>query len=47
MRTCRGNYQGPEPPRLATLKYAAMLGAPYVDCEYKAATFFFASGWLF
>lgn len=39
----RGNYGGPEAPRLATLKYAAMKGAPYVDVEYKAANLFFAS----
>jgi len=37
-----GNYAGPEPERLATLKYAALLGAPYVDVEYKAAHLFFA-----
>eukprot|EP00798_Chlamydomonas_sp_ICE-L_P001722 gene1722-33130_t len=46
--TCRakwegGNYGGAEAERLATLKYAAMLGAPYVDVEYLAAPFFFAS----
>lgn len=40
--TCRGNYEGPEPQRLATLKYAALSGAPYVDVEYKAAHLFFA-----
>jgi hypothetical protein len=39
----RGNYEGPEPPRLATLKFAALKGAPYVDVEYKAAPLFFAS----
>eukprot|EP00197_Chlamydomonas_leiostraca_P004102 CAMPEP_0202872118 /NCGR_PEP_ID=MMETSP1391-20130828/20452_1 /ASSEMBLY_ACC=CAM_ASM_000867 /TAXON_ID=1034604 /ORGANISM="Chlamydomonas leiostraca, Strain SAG 11-49" /LENGTH=542 /DNA_ID=CAMNT_0049553083 /DNA_START=98 /DNA_END=1726 /DNA_ORIENTATION=+ len=37
-----GNYEGPEPPRLATLKYAALCGAPYVDVEFKAAALFFA-----
>ncbi|KIY95963.1 dehydroquinate dehydratase/ shikimate dehydrogenase [Monoraphidium neglectum] len=37
-----GNYSGPEPERLATLKYAAILGAPYVDVEFKAAHLFFA-----
>ena len=30
--------------RLAILKYAATLGAAYVDVEYLAAEFFFASG---
>ena len=29
--------------RLAILKYAAVLGAAYVDVEYLAAEFFFAS----
>lgn len=37
-----GKYAGPEPVRLAALKYAAMLGAPFVDVEYKAADLFFA-----
>jgi hypothetical protein len=40
---CSGNYDGPEPQRLATLKYAAMRGAPHVDVEFKAAQVFFAS----
>lgn len=40
---CSGNYEGPEPQRLATLKYAAMRGAPHVDVEFKAAQVFFAS----
>ena len=40
---CRGQFSGPEPLRLAVLKYAAVLGAPYVDVEYLAANFFFAS----
>lgn len=39
---CSGNYSGPEPERLATLKFAALLGAPYVDVEFKAAHLFFA-----
>lgn len=43
-RTCRGNYDGPEPERLAALKYAALRGAPYVDVEFKAIQFFFAGG---
>lgn len=38
----RGNYDGPEPERLAALKLAALKGAPYVDVEYKAAPLFFA-----
>jgi len=43
----RGNFEGPEPERLATLKYAAMRGAPYVDVEYKSAAIFFAGEqWL-
>eukprot|EP00882_Tetradesmus_deserticola_P017015 GHRQ01018201.1.p1 GENE.GHRQ01018201.1~~GHRQ01018201.1.p1 ORF type:complete len:485 (+),score=174.84 GHRQ01018201.1:201-1655(+) len=37
-----GNYEGPEPERLATLKLAALKGAPYVDVEYKASALFFA-----
>eukprot|EP00775_Hariotina_reticulata_P012029 gene12029-12174_t len=37
-----GNYDGSEPQRLATLKLAALRGAPYVDVEYKAAALFFA-----
>ncbi|KAF8061413.1 bifunctional 3-dehydroquinate dehydratase/shikimate dehydrogenase [Scenedesmus sp. PABB004] len=37
-----GNYDGPEPERLATLKLAALRGAPYVDVEFKAAALFFA-----
>ncbi len=42
----RGQYDGPEPLRLAVLKYAAVLGAPYVDVEYLAANFFFASEYM-
>jgi hypothetical protein len=42
----RGNYEGDEAPRLATLKYAALLGAPFIDVEYKAAATFFASASL-
>lgn len=41
-RVTRGNYKGPEPARLATLKLAALQGAPYIDVEYKAAPLFFA-----
>lgn len=37
-----GNYDGPEPQRLATLKFAALKGAPYIDVEYEAAHCFFA-----
>jgi len=37
-----GNFEGPEAERLATLKYAALKGAPYIDVEYKAAAIFFA-----
>ena len=40
---CRGQYKGNDILRLAVLKYAAVLGAPYVDVEYLAAEFFFAS----
>lgn len=39
-----GNYDGPEPQRLAVLKYAAHLGASHVDVELKVATYFFAGG---
>ena len=41
---CRGQYRGSDLVRLAILKYAAVLGAAYVDVEYLAAEFFFASG---
>jgi 3-dehydroquinate dehydratase/shikimate dehydrogenase len=41
---CRGKYEGPEPERLATLKLAALKGAPYVDVEFKASALFFAGG---
>lgn len=41
-QNCRGNYDGPEPQRLAVLKYAAHLGASHVDVELKVATYFFA-----
>lgn len=45
--TCRagwegGGWKGGEPLRLATLKMAALKGAPFVDVEYKAAHMFFA-----
>jgi hypothetical protein len=45
--TCRaawegGGWKGGEPERLATLKMAALKGAPFVDVEYKAAHMFFA-----
>jgi 3-dehydroquinate dehydratase/shikimate dehydrogenase len=36
-------FEGDEAMRLATLKYAAMLGAPFVDVELKSAATFFAS----
>lgn len=39
-----GKYDGPEPQRLAVLKYAARLGASHVDVELKVATYFFAGG---
>lgn len=39
-----GQYTGSEPLRLAALKFAALLGAPYIDVELKAAPFFFAAG---
>jgi 3-dehydroquinate dehydratase/shikimate dehydrogenase len=39
----RGNYEGEEAPRLATLKYAALMGAPFIDVEWKASATFFAS----
>ena len=37
-----GKFAGSEAERLTALKYAAMLGAAYVDVELKAAAFFFA-----
>ncbi|GLC40828.1 hypothetical protein PLESTF_001042000 [Pleodorina starrii] len=37
-----GKYDGPEPERLAVLKMSALLGAPYVDVEFKASPYFFA-----
>ncbi|KAF5829171.1 type I 3-dehydroquinase-domain-containing protein [Dunaliella salina] len=37
-----GNFEGSEAERLATLKYAALKGAPYIDVEYKSAAVFFA-----
>ena len=37
-----GNYAGGEPERLTALKFAAMLGAAYVDVELKAAAYYFA-----
>jgi hypothetical protein len=40
----RGKYDGPEPERLAVLKLAALMGAPYVDVEFKASPYFFAGG---
>ena len=36
-----GNYRGGEAERLTALKYAALLGAAYVDVELKAAAFYF------
>ncbi len=39
----RGNYEGEEALRLATLKFAAILGAPFIDVEFKSAATFFAS----
>ncbi|KAL3148662.1 hypothetical protein ABBQ38_014082 [Trebouxia sp. C0009 RCD-2024] len=39
-----GKYDGPEPQRLAVLKYAALLGASHVDVELKVASYFFAGG---
>ena len=39
----RGVYKGSEVLRLAVLKYAAVLGAPYIDVEYLASEFFFSS----
>ena len=41
LTTRRGKYEGPEAERLAALKWAAMLGAAYVDVELEAAKFFF------
>ena len=38
---CRGFCELPEPRRLAILKYAASLGAAYVDVEFKVAAYFF------
>jgi 3-dehydroquinate dehydratase / shikimate dehydrogenase len=50
--TCRaawegGAWRGGEPQRLATLKLAALKGAPFVDVEYKAAHMFFAGELFF
>ena len=42
----RGKFLGPEPLRLAVLKFAAVLGAPAVDLEYLAAEHFFAGAVL-
>ena len=42
----RGQFNGSDVLRLAVLKYAAVLGAPYIDVEYLAAEFFFASAAL-
>lgn len=39
---CRGQYDADEAQRLAILKFAAILGADFVDVELKAAPFFFA-----
>lgn len=38
---CSGFCELPEPRRLAALKYAASLGAAYVDIEHKVAPYFF------
>ncbi|CAG9466287.1 unnamed protein product [Pedinophyceae sp. YPF-701] len=38
-----GKYDGGEAQRLGALRYAAVLGARYVDVEFKAATVFFAA----
>lgn len=35
-------YTGPEPPRLAALKYALELGFSFIDIELKAAPLFFS-----
>ena len=43
MILCRGQYTGPEPPRMAVLKAAAAAGAQYVDVEHLAAKTFFDS----
>ena len=39
----RGNYDGDEANRLATLKFAAIMGAPFIDVEFKSSSTFFAS----
>lgn len=39
----RGNYEGDEATRLATLKFAAIMGAPFIDVEFKSSETFFAS----
>jgi len=39
-----GHYAGDEAPRLAVLKYAALLGAACVDVEVLASRAFFAAG---
>ena len=38
----RGRFEGPEPVRLAVLKFASTLGPAYIDVELLAADFFFA-----
>ncbi len=38
-----GLYDGEEAPRLAALKYAAALGADFIDIELKAAHLYFAA----
>lgn len=38
-----GKYDGPEAPRLAALRLAALCGAAYVDIELKVAPIFFAA----
>lgn len=41
-----GLYNGEEAPRLAALKYAAALGADFIDIELKAAHIYFAAATL-
>ncbi len=38
-----GNYEGDEAPRLAALKWAALLGSRFVDVEVLASPYFFAA----
>eukprot|EP00884_Botryococcus_braunii_P011164 jgi/Botrbrau1/20048/Bobra.200_1s0053.1 len=38
-----GKYDGGDAPRMAVLKYAAMVGCPFVDVEFRVSSLFFGS----